>query len=49
MIIEWPVNEQFHDTVTEVLTSETDVRELDDDYEDDDQTLGNIFYPHTLP
>ena len=30
MIIEWPLNGQFNDAVTNVLTSQTDVREVVD-------------------
>ena len=31
VIIEWPLNGQFHDAVTDVLTSWIDVRDLADD------------------
>ena len=34
MIIEWPLNGQFHDAVTDALTSRTDVSEMvDHDHE----------------
>ena len=35
MIIEWPLNGQFHDVGIDVLTSWTDVRDLADDVNDD--------------
>ena len=44
MIIEWPLNAQFHDAITNVLKSQTDVRQLDENDDDDVQTLGNVFY-----
>ena len=31
MIIEWPLNGQFHDARDVILTSQTDVREMVDD------------------
>ena len=38
MIIEWPLKSQFHDVGIDVLTSQTDVRHLDDD----ELTLGGF-------
>ena len=40
VIIEWPLNGQFHDAVTNVLTSRINVRDLADD--DDEPTLGTL-------
>ena len=39
MIIECPLFRQFHDAVTDVLTSLTDIFEVDDDNDDDEPTL----------
>ena len=36
MIIKWPLNGQFHDSVTDVLTSQNDLREVANDDDDDD-------------
>ena len=36
MIIEWPLNGPFHDAVTDVLTSRTNVFEVVDVDDDDD-------------
>ena len=44
MIIEWPLNAQFHDAITNVLKSQTEGRQLDENDDDDVQTLGNGFY-----
>ena len=41
MIIEWPLNGLFNAAVNDVLMSQTDVREMDDD--DDVQTLLVVF------
>ena len=43
MIIEWPLNGLFHDARDVILTSQTDVREMDNDDNDDEPTLGVIF------
>ena len=43
MIIEWPLNGQFHNAVTDVLTSQTDLRQLDVDDDDDVPLLGFIY------
>ena len=40
VIIEWPLNGQFHNAVTDVLTSQIDERDLADDDDDDKPTLG---------
>ena len=39
MIIEWPLNGQSHDAVINVLTSQTNVWEMDNDNNDDEPTL----------
>ena len=39
MIIEWPLNGQFHEAITDVLMSRTDVFRMADDDNDDVQTL----------
>ena len=39
MIIEWPLNGQFNDAGTDVLTSPTGIREVDADNDDDIQML----------
>ena len=39
MIIEWPLNRQFHDACDVILTSRTDVREMVDDDNDDEWPL----------
>ena len=41
MIIEWPLNGQFHGAVTDVLTSRTGVSEMVD--QDDDHKLTTFF------
>ena len=42
MIIKWSLNGQFDDAVTDVLTSQIDVRDLADDDDDDEPTLGTL-------
>ena len=44
VIIEWPLKWQFHEAVTDVLMSQTDVSEMVDDDDDDEIPLGNVFY-----
>ena len=44
IIIEWPLNVLFNDARDFILTSQTDVRGLADDVNDEVQMLGNIFY-----
>ena len=44
MIIEWPLNGHFHDVVINVLTSRTNVREMEDKDDDDKPRLKNVFY-----
>ena len=39
VIIEWPLNGQFHDAGDLILTSQTDVREMVDDDHDDEWPL----------
>ena len=39
VIIEWPLNGHFNDARDVVLTSRTEVRELDDDDDDPDRML----------
>ena len=39
VIIECPLNGQFHDTRDVILTSQTDVREMVDDDDDDERPL----------
>ena len=39
MIIEYPLNGQFHDARDVILTSRTDVREMLDDDDDDEWPL----------
>ena len=36
VIIEWPLNGQFHDAVTDFLTSQNDVREMEDNDNDNE-------------
>ena len=43
VIIKCPLHGLFHEACYIILTSQTAVRELDDD-DDDIQTLGNVFY-----
>ena len=40
VIIKCPLNGQFHDVVIDVLTSHTDVFEVDDGNDTDEPTLG---------
>ena len=42
VIIEWPLNGQFHDAVTDVLTSRINIRDLADDDDDKKPTLGTL-------
>ena len=42
VIIEWPLKWQFHDPNTDVLTSRTDVREMQDNDNHHEQTLVNV-------
>ena len=44
MIIECPLNGQYHDARDVILTSRNDVRQLDDDDDDDEPTLGIYLY-----
>ena len=44
VIIEWPLNGQFHDTRDVILTSRTNVRELVDDDDDDERPLVIYIY-----
>ena len=39
VIIEWPLNGQFHDARDIILTSRTDVREMVDNHDDDEWPL----------
>ena len=39
VIIEWPLNGQFHDARDVILTSRTDIREMVDDDDDDEWPL----------
>ena len=39
VIIQWPLNGQFHDARGVILTSRTDVREMVDDDDDDEWPL----------
>ena len=43
VIIEWPLNGQFNDAVTDVLTSRTDVREVVDHDDDHELTTFLVF------
>ena len=43
VIIEWPLNRLFNNVVTIIITSRTDVREINDDDDDDIQLLLLIF------
>ena len=42
MIIEWPLNGQFHDSLDVILMSRTNVREMVDD--DDDDEWPSVIY-----
>ena len=44
VIIEWPLNGQFHDACDVILTSRTDVREMVDDDHDDQWPLVIYIY-----
>ena len=44
VIIEWPLNGQFNDAVTDVLTSRTDVREVVDHDDDHELTTFLVFW-----
>ena len=44
VIIEWPLNGQFHDARDVILTSRTDVREMVDDDDDDEWPLLTYIY-----
>ena len=43
VIIEWPLNGLFNGAVTVIITSRTDVREMNDNDDNDVQTLLVIF------
>ena len=44
VIIQWPLNGQFHDARGVILTSRTDVREMVDDDDDDEWPLVIYIY-----
>ena len=44
VIIEWRLNVLFNNAHDVILTSWTDIRGLADDFNDDVQTSGNVFY-----